>query len=286
MVFMPDTIDAAFLNACPNLKVVGAALKGFDNFDVEAATERGIWFTNVPELLTIPTAELTLALMLSLARNVLPGDAHIRSGEFTGWRPMLYGTGMTGATVGIIGMGAVGQALAKRLVGFETRIVYHDIAPLPPEREQELNVTYAPLPEVIASSDYLLPLTPLTPATRHLINAEVLAAMKPGSLLVNACRGSVVDETAVAQALLSGHLRGYAADVFELEDWALTDRPRTIPQTLLNMPDRTLFTPHLGSCVNEVRLAIAMEAARNIAQALAGQKPQGAVNAPSSTRAA
>lgn len=280
MTFMPDSVDAAFLDACPGLRVVGAALKGFDNFDVDAATERGIWFTNVPDLLTIPTAELALALMLGLARHVLPGDAHVRSGQFNGWRPALYGQGMTGRTVGFIGMGAVGRALARRLAGFDTVNLYCDVNPLSPEQETELNVEASTIEEIAAVSDYLLPLVPLTEATRHLVDEEMLTRIKPECLLVNVCRGSVVDEAAVARALADGRLAGYAADVFELEDWALDDRPRTIPEALLKDTARTLFTPHIGSAVDDVRLAIAMEAAVNIVQALNGERPRGAVNAP------
>lgn len=280
MVFMPDTIDAAFLDACPELEIVGAALKGFDNFDVDAATRRGIWFSNVPDLLTIPTAELALALMLGLARHVLPGDRHVRSGEFHGWRPTLYGQGMTGRTVGLIGMGAVGQALAQRLAGFGTRILYYDINPLSSDQERRLNVEASTMARIVSESDYLLPLTPLTPETLHLVGENLLTRVKPGCLLVNVCRGSVVDEGAVVQALEDGHLGGYAADVFELEDWALADRPRNIPAALLRDRERTLFTPHIGSAVDDVRLSIAMEAAVNITQALSGQRPQGAVNNP------
>ena len=125
MVFMPDSLDEEFLRACPNLKIVAAALKGCDNFDVEACTRLGIWFTIVPDLLTEPTAELALALMLGLARNVMAGDRLIRSGKFQGWRPILYGTGLAGSTVGIIGYGAVGRALARMLQGFSCRVQYY-----------------------------------------------------------------------------------------------------------------------------------------------------------------
>src|ERR1700721_1130776 len=185
MVFMPDALDEPFLQSCPNLKIVAAALKGCDNFDIEACTRLGIWFTIVPDLLTEPTAELALALMLGLSRNVLSGDRLIRSGEFQGWRPLLYGTGLAGSTVGIIGYGAVGR-----------------------------------------------------------------------------------------------HLAGYAADTFEMEDWARPDRPREINSRLLRLADRTLFTPHLGSAVAPARLQIELAAAANILQALRGERPAGAINPP------
>lgn len=262
MVFMPDRIDDAFLAQCPKLKIIAGALKGYDNFDVEACKRRGIWFTIVPDLLTDATAELALALMLALARNVLPGDRLIRSGEFRGWRPVLYGRHVQGSTVGIIGYGKVGQALAKLLSGFDCKILHsEDGAP----------------EDLLRQSDFVVPLLPLTPATFHMINAQTIAKMKPGALLVNVARGSVVDEEAVADALDSGHLGGYAADTFEMEDWARIGRPDQIPPRLLHM-ERTVFTPHLGSAVAEVRLEIERAAAHSILEAFAGKKPSGALH--------
>ncbi len=280
MTFMPDRVDEAFLGACPRLRVIGCALKGYDNFDVEACTRRGVWITNVPDLLTIPTAELTIGLLIGVTRHVLAGDRLVRSGEFRGWRPQLYGTGLTGRTLGIIGMGAVGRAIAQRLQGYALRLLYTDPQALPPETEQALRVARVPLPELLARSDIVIPMVPLRPETEHLINAQTIALMRRGAVLVNTSRGSVVDENAVADALQSGHLAGYAADVFELEDWARPQRPRAIPQRLLEDTTRTLFTPHIGSAVREVRFAIEMEAATSIMQALAGEEPQGALNRP------
>ena len=267
MVFMPDSIDDEFLAACPRLKIVSAALKGFDNFDVEACTRRGIWFTIVPDLLTEPTAELALALMLGLARNVPAGDAVIRSGSYQGWRPTLYGTGLRGSTVGIIGFGKVGQTLARMLQGFDCRVIHHDLG--------QDGMT---LDDLLAASDFILPLLPLTPSTLHLIDAAAIARMKPGAFLINVGRGSVVDEEALADALDRGHLAGYAADTFEMEDWARPDRPRSIAPRLLQMKARTLFTPHLGSAVSRVRLEIEFAAASNVPSALRGIRPSGAIN--------
>lgn len=280
MVFMPDSIDAAFLDACPKLRVVGAALKGYDNFDVDACTRRGIWFSIVPDLLTIPTAELTIGLLLGLTRHVLAGDGRIRSGAFGGWRPELYGCGLTGRTLGIIGMGAVGRAIAKRLAGFDMQLVYSDKNALDPELERAWGARRVTLDELLAASDFVVPMLPMTAETQHLIDAGALAKMKRGSYLINACRGSVVDELAVVDALASGRLAGYAADVFEMEEWTRPDRPASIPQALIDNTAQTLFTPHLGSAVREVRLAIEREAARNIMQALSGRRPDGAINSP------
>ncbi|MGF1514626.1 MAG: phosphonate dehydrogenase [Elainellaceae cyanobacterium] len=277
MVFMPDSVDAAFLAACPRLRVIAGALRGYDNFDVEACRDRNIWFTIVPDLLAAPTAELTIGLLLGLARRMLEGDAYVRRGEFAGWRPILYSPGLPGKTLGIVGMGQLGRALAPRLQGFDMTLQYTDPLPLSPELEQQWNLRAVDLDTLLETSDYVVLMTPLQPSTLHLIGREAIARMKPGSILVNPSRGSVVDEGAVADALASGQLAGYAADVFEMEDWARTDRPRTIEPRLLREGDRTFFTPHLGSAVEGVRRAIAMEAAVNLVQALQGKTPQGAV---------
>jgi phosphonate dehydrogenase len=270
MVFMPDSLDEAFLRECLNLKIVAAALKGCDNFDVQACTRLGIWFTIVPDLLTEPTAELALALMLGLARNVMSGDRLIRSGEYRGWRPILYGTGLAGSIVGIIGFGSVGRALARMLQGFSCQVQYHD-----PSTTGSIT-----LGTLLESSDFVLPLLPLTPDTFHLLGREALNSMKRGSHLINVSRGSVVDEDAIADALESRHLAGYAADTFEMEDWARRDRPREIHPRLLRLTDQTLFTPHLGSAVAAARRAIERAAANNILQGLRGERPSGAINNP------
>lgn len=278
MTFMPDSINEAFLRACPRLRIVAAALKGYDNYDISACTERGIWFTHVRDLLTIPTAELAIGLLIGLTRHILAGDTLIRSQQFQGWRPQLYGMGLAGQTLGIIGMGAVGQAIAQRLAGFDLRLLYTDIQPLSPEREVALQLQRVGLVELLNHSDFVLPMVPMLPETFHLIDADALAEMKRGSFLVNACRGSVIDEDAVAGSLTTGHLAGYAADVFEMEEWMRNDRPRDIQQALLSNREQTLFTPHLGSAVDKIRRAIAMEAAYSILQALSGECPHGAVN--------
>jgi phosphonate dehydrogenase len=279
MVFMPDRIDAEFLQKCPKLKIIAGALRGYDNFDVEACTQQGVWFTIVPTLLADPTAELTIGLLLGLTRRMVEGDAVIRSGQFAGWRPRLYGVGLHHRTLGIVGMGSLGQAFAKRLAGFDMKVLYTDLQPLSSETEQALGLSYVSFETLLAESEFVVLMVPLIAETFHLIDRSTLAQMKPGSFLINPCRGSVVDELAVADALESGHLAGYAADVFEMEDWARSDRPRSIPQALLDAKDKTFFTPHLGSAIHTVRRDIALEAAENILQALRGEVPKGAVNA-------
>ena len=280
MTFMPDRVDEAFLRACPQLRVVGCALKGYDNYDVEACTRHGVWITNVPDLLTIPTAELTIGLLIGLTRNLLAGDRFVRSGEFNGWRPVLYGRGLTGRTLGLIGMGAVGQAIAARLQGYALNLLYDDPRPLAPELETRWQLTRVSRDALLHQSDFIVPMVPYRPDTLHLIDAQALAAMQDGAVLINACRGSVVDEEAVADALASGKLAGYAADAFAMGEGARAGRPRVIAPRLLADTARTLFTPHIGSAVDSVRLAIEMEAATNILQTLHGEVPQGAINRP------
>ncbi|HET6306312.1 MAG TPA: phosphonate dehydrogenase [Rhodopila sp.] len=279
MAFMPDSVDDAFLAARPQLRIVAAALKGYDNFDGEACARRGVWLTIVPDLLTIPSAELAIGLMIGLARHIRAGDAHVRSGTFNGWRPEFYGRGMAGETVGFIGMGAIGRAMAERLRPFGMTLLYTDPKPLPEATEQALNVTRLPFEDVVARADYLVSAAPLAPTTHHLLGADSLSRIKPGALLINPSRGSVVDEQAVAAALHDGRLGGYAADVFEMEDWLLPARPRTIAPELLNHPN-TLFTPHLGSAVIQARQQIEACAATNILDCLSGRPPRDAIYGP------
>lgn len=272
LAFMPDSVDADFLTACPRLKIVACALKGFDNFDVAACTAAGVWVSIVPDLLTNPTAELAVGLAIGLARNIRHGDAFVRSGAFNGWRPVLYGTGLDGSVVTIVGLGKVGRAIADRLAGFGCRILgVDDSADLP------AGVTRAPLSDALTSSDYVMVAAPLTPQSRGVIGRAALNRIKRGALLINVGRGSVVDEAAVLFALESGALGGYAADVFEFEDWAIRGRGQSIDPALLAHPN-TLFTPHLGSAVTQVRQAIEIRAAENIADALGGRAPRDAIN--------
>lgn len=274
LAFMTDAVDRTFLAASPRLRAIACALKGFDNFDVDACTAAGVWLSVVPDLLTDPTAELAVGLAINLGRHIRHGDALVRSGAFGGWRPVLYGTGLDAATVAIVGMGRVGRAIATRLAGFGCHLLGVD-----PDAGCPPGVEPARLSGALVRADFVIVAAPLSPRSRHLIGAPELAAMKPSALLINIGRGSVVDEAAVAVSLEAGHLGGYAADVFELEDWALPDRPRRIDPRLL-ASSRTLFTPHLGSAVASVRIAIEMRAVDNIQDVLEDRAPRDAVNAP------
>lgn len=279
MAFMPDRVDAGFLAACPKLRIIGAALKGYDNFDVAACTARGVWLSFVPDLLTVPTAELAIGLAIGLTRKMIPADARVRGGKFTGWRPEFYGLGINGSTIGIVGMGAIGTALAERLNGWGATLLYADQTPASDAAAARLGIARRGLDRLLAESDIVILALPLAADTVHVINETTLGLMKPGAYLVNPCRGSVVSEAAVLAALSSGRLGGYAADVFEFEDRAREDRPRDIPSGLLDHPN-TIFSPHIGSAVQKVRLAIELRAAENILQALSGQRPMDAANDP------
>ena len=279
MAFMPDRITAQFLDGCPRLQVVAGALKGYDNIDVSACTERGIWLTRAEDLLTEPTAELAVGLLIGLARHVATGDRTVRAG-FRGWRPVLYGRTLVGSTIGIVGAGVLGRAVAQMLSGFNPRLLYHDPDPVPSATAASIGLERTELAELLQHSDSVVVCAPLTADTLHLLDHEAMTSMRPGALLVNVGRGSVVNEGAVAELLRSGHLGGYAADVFEFEDLSRPDRPSGLHPDLMELTSHTLFTPHLGSAVATARLAIEEHAARSILQSLAGKMPDGAVNDP------
>ena len=274
LAFMTDSVDDAFLAACPELRVVACALKGADNFDAEACARRGVWLSIVPDLLTEPTAELALGLAIGLGRHIPAADQAVRAGGFRGWRPRFYGTSLDGSTVAILGAGRVGRAIARKLSGFSCSVLMVDMRDAAPPP----NARRAALDEALAQADFIILALPLDGSTLHLLGREALARFKPGALLVNPARGSVVDEAAVADALESGRLGGYAADVFEFEDWRRPDRPLAIEPRLLRARERTLFTTHIGSAVVRVRREIELDAALNIREALRGERPHGAVN--------
>jgi phosphonate dehydrogenase len=278
MVFMPDKVDEAFLGHCSKLRIVACALKGYDNIDVDACTRHGVWVSIVPDLLSTPTADLAVGLLLAITRKIMEGDRFVRSGSFRGWRPLLYGSGLEGKTAGIVGFGKVGQLITRRLKAFEMKLCCADPAEIDSEVLGEMGVKKIGFEELVRHSDYIFAAAPLLPSSLHLFDQGVLARMKPGAFLINIGRGSVVDENAVAVALENGTLAGYAADVFELEDLSRADRPETIPTAFLGESSRTVFTPHLGSAVDEVRLAIEKAAVVNIIDVLEGRSPRNAVN--------
>lgn len=272
IAFMPDRINAEFLAACPRLRLIAGALKGSDNIDLDACAARGIEVTVVSDLLSQPTAELGLGLLLNLLRHLPAGDHAVRQGH-SGWSPTLYGQTLVGGDIGILGMGGVGLALAMQLRGFAARLFYHDPRRLAVEQERGLGLEWVSAEALPAVSRTALVLAaPLVPATLRWLDSARLRHLAPGSVVVNIGRGSVVDEAAVLAALQHGSLAGYAADVFAFEDLSRADRPDRVLPALLRHP-RTVFTPHLGSAVRSVRLAIERAAIAEVRRVFASGHP-------------
>ncbi len=277
VTFMTDHVHETLLDQLPNLKIISCALRGYDNFDVEACRKRGILLTHVPDLLQGPTAELTIGLMIGVSRFMGPADAFIRSGAFAGWRPQFYGRSLAESRVGFVGFGELAKAIAHRLKAFGCRMVYHDMEQLSLQEENAFGSHFVAFSDLLATSDFVVLTVPLTNETIHLIGRRELEKMQPHAILVNPARGSIVDEEAVCDALNRGMLGGYAADVFACEDWALPGRPGSIPAGLLHQPNRTQFTPHIGSAVESVRRGISQMAVDNVIAVLEGRQPKGVI---------
>jgi glyoxylate reductase len=258
-------VDAALLDLAPRLKVVANAVVGYEHVDVAACRERGIVVTNTPDVLTDATADLAFALILSAVRGLPRAERSLRAGEFHGWEFWDYlGGDLSGKTLGIFGMGRIGQAVARRAGPFGMRIVYHSRTRLPADVEAALGAEWVDFGALIAGSDVLTLHAPLTPGTRHAIDAGVLRRMRLGSFLVNTARGALVDEAALVDALRDGPLAGAGLDVYEHE-------PRIHPG-LLELPNVVLL-PHVGSATRETRTRMAMLAARNAHAVLSGHPP-------------
>ncbi len=261
-----ERVDAAFADAAgAQLKVVATVAVGYDNIDVPALAARGIVVTNTPGVLTDATADLAFGLLLSVTRRFGEGERLLRSR--TPWEfdlGFLLGSGIQGKTLGIVGLGQIGTAVARRARAFGMSIVYTGRRRADTDVERELDARYLTLEELLRESDVVSLHCPLTPQTRHLIDADALATMKPTAYLINTTRGAVVDEAALADALANGVIAGAGLDVFEKE-------PEVHP-TLLEL-DNVALTPHLGSATRETRTAMAMLAARNAVAVLRGDDP-------------
>jgi glyoxylate reductase len=258
-----DRIDVALLERAPRLRVVANFAVGYDNVDVAACTARGIVVTNTPGVLSEATADLAFGLLLSTARRITEGDRVVRRGAFLGLTPsFLLGARVHGATLGIVGLGRIGQAMARRARGFGMRVIHASRTPLPPELERALGVTNVALDDLFARSDIVSLHCPLTNETRHLVNAARLEQMKPGAILINTTRGAVVDEAALAAALACGRIGGAGLDVYE-------DEPRVHP-ALLRL-ENVVLAPHIGSADRPTREAMAHIATANVLAVLAGR---------------
>jgi glyoxylate reductase len=253
-----DRVDKELLDAAPRLRIVANHAVGYDNVDVPACTARGVWVTNTPDVLTDATADLAWALILALARRLREGERMLRAGEFRGWAPtMLLGRELRGQTLGILGYGRIGRAVARRAEGFGMRVLF------------TARGGGVPFDELLQSSDVLSIHCPLNARTRHLIGPSELLRMKRGALLINTARGPIVDEAALVAALESGHLGGAALDVFENEP---TVHPGLIAR------DDVVLLPHLGSATRETRERMARIALEQIERVMRGERPTTAVN--------
>jgi len=271
VTLLHDKVDDAFLDAAGDqLRAVCNVAVGFDNIDVPAATKRGVLVTNTPAVLTEATADLAMTLILAVTRRVGEGERLIRSREPWSWHMfMLLGTGLQGKTLGVVGMGAIGQSLARRAKAFGMDIVYSDARAAPAEVEQELGARRVGLDELLRTADVVSIHAPLMDETRHLINAETLGLMKESAYLVNSARGPIVDEAALVDALKAGEIAGAGLDVYENE-------PETHPG-LVDL-DNVVLLPHLGSATIETRTAMGVLAAENAVLALRGERPKTPVN--------
>jgi len=252
-----DVINEAVLAHCKQLKMCANMIVGFNNFDLKAMTAKGILATNTPDVLTQTTADFGLALILATARRMSEGERFLRAGKWAEWRyDLLSGADVYGSTLGIVGMGRIGQAIAKRAFhGFDMTIQYHNRTRLSLDIEQSLSASWVTLPELLMSSDHVILVLPYSQEAHHLIGAKELALMKKGAHFINLARGGLVDEDALADALISGHLGGAGLDVFEGE-------PSVNPR-LLEL-ERVVLTPHIASSSLATRLAMCQLAADNL----------------------
>jgi glyoxylate reductase len=268
---LADTVDAALMDAAgPHLAVVSNCAVGVNNIDVAEAARRGIRVCNTPDVLTQATADLGFALLLAAARQLSDAERFLRAGRWTGWDPWGFlGVPAFGATLGIVGMGKIGSAVAARARGFEMRVLYHNRRRVPEERERVLRAAYRSLDDLLRESDFVVLSTPLTAETRGLIGRERLGLMKPSAVLVNIARGEMVDEEALAAALASRRIFGAGLDVYEREP--------SIHPDLLRAPSAVLI-PHLGSATREARERMGRLATENLLAVLAGREPPCPVN--------
>ena len=263
---LTDKVDAELMDAASRLKVISNMAVGIDNVDVAAATARRIPVGNTPGVLTDATADQTFALMLSAARRVVEGEKYVRAGKWKTWHPqLLLGADFAGATLGIIGFGRIGQAVAKRAQGFDLRVIYHD-----PTAQPAFGASPVDLDTLLRESDFISLHVPLTEQTRHMINTETLRKMKPNAILVNTARGPIVDPQALYTALKSKQIFAAALDVTEPE-------PLPADSPLLEL-DNCLIVPHLGSASKQTRDMMSFLAAQNLIAGLKGERLPNCIN--------
>ncbi|MGM0845850.1 MAG: 2-hydroxyacid dehydrogenase [Bacillota bacterium] len=267
---LSDSIDKELFNQAAKLKVVANLAVGFDNIDLKAANEQGIAVCNTPDVLTDTTADLTFGLMMAAARRLVEADRYIREGKWKSWSPLLMaGMDIHHKTVGIIGMGSIGEAFAKRAKGFDMNILYHNRS-RKPEAEEALGAQYASLDELLAQSDFVVCLAPLTPETNGLLQREQFRMMKSSAIFINAARGPIVNEEALYEALVNGEIAAAGLDVFEAE-------PIDKTHPLLSLKN-VVALPHIGSSSVETRMEMMKLCVSNIKAVLEGETPKTLVN--------
>jgi glyoxylate reductase len=274
VTLLSDPIDEEVISMLPNLKVIAQYAVGYDNIDVKEATRRGIIVTNTPGVLTEATADLAWSLIMSVSRRIVEADQYVRGGKWNvAWGPqLLLGSDVFGATLGIIGMGRIGQAVAKRAVGFNMSVLYHTRSHHNglEEIEKSVGAKAKSLDTLLNESDIVSLHVPLTSKTHHMIGRRQLDLMGAGSILINTSRGAVVDQDALYDALVSGHLGGAGLDVFE-------DEPLSKDSPLLGLSN-VVLVPHIGSATTKTRATMASMCATNIIAALSDEKPPNIVN--------
>ena len=265
-----STIDDEVLAAAPTVKVVANVAVGYNNIDVDAARRRGVVVTNTPDVLTETTADFAWALLMATARRVVEADRFVRSGQWDRWLwDLLWGADVYGKTLGVVGFGRIGRAVARRALGFNMRVMYQDAVPADAAVERDLRASRVELETLLRESDFVSLHTPFLPETRHLMNARTLRLMKRSAILVNAARGPVVDEAALVRALQEGWIAGAGLDVFEEEPKV---HPGLVPLT------NVVLAPHIGSATAEVREGMANSVVDNILALLSGKRPPNCVN--------
>ena len=268
---LSDKIDPEVFNAAPKLKIVSQLAVGFDNIDIAEATRRGIYVTNTPEVLTDTTADFAWALLMAIARRVAEADKYVRTGKWkVSWHPaMLSGRDIYGATIGIIGAGRIGYAVAKRAKGFDMRVLFYDVIPRP-EMEKDFGAKEVDLDTLLKESDFVSVHVPLMKETHHLVNAQKLSLMKKTAYLINNSRGPVVDEKALYEALRKEQIAGAGLDVFEQE-------PTPVDNPLLKL-DNVVVAPHISSASLETRAKMSEMVAENLVAFFEGKRPPNLVN--------
>lgn len=271
ITMLSDRIDASVLAQAPGLKAVCNVAVGYNNFDVPAITAAGVMATNTPGVLDDTTADTAWSLILSSGRRVVGADRWVREGQWKGWKfqDAWLGQDIHHATLGILGMGRIGQAVARRALGFDMQVIYHNRSRLDAEQEKACNAQWVSKEDLLRQSDFLVALVPYSAQTHHAIGAAELAQMKPSAHLINIARGGVVDDQALIEALKAKRIAGAGLDVFENE-------PALNPGFL--GLDNVTLTPHIGSSTRQTRLAMAMLAADNLVAALSGQCPPCLIN--------